>query len=63
MFRTLWNTLKDGLCCLRNEIVSMNVFPLNMHEAMDFIRSGKAHHEAQRKAILEPNLLQRHTGA
>ena len=28
----LWNTLKDGLCYLRNESVSMKVFLLNMHE-------------------------------
>ena len=39
----LWNTLKDGLCGLRNETVSMKVFPLNKHEATDFIRSGQAH--------------------
>ena len=32
MFRMLWNTLKDGLCYLRNESVSMKVFLLNMHE-------------------------------
>ena len=42
MFRMLRNTLKDGLCCLRNESVSMKVFPLNMHEATD-VRSGQAH--------------------
>ena len=24
MFRVLWNTLKDGLCYLQNEIVSMH---------------------------------------
>ena len=32
MFRMLWNTLKDGLCYLQNESVSMKVFLLNMHE-------------------------------
>ena len=32
MLRILWNTLKDGLCYLRNEIVSMKVFFLSMHE-------------------------------
>ena len=32
MFRMLWNTLKDGLCHLRNESESMKVFLLNMHE-------------------------------
>ena len=37
MFRMLWNTLKDGLCYLGNESASMKVFPLNMHEATDFI--------------------------
>ena len=43
MFRMLWNTLKDGLCYLRNESVSMKVFLLNMHEATDFIQSGQAY--------------------
>ena len=43
MFRMLWNTLKDGLCYLRNECISMNVFLLIMHEAMDFIWSGQAY--------------------
>ena len=43
MFRMLWNTLKDGLCYLRNESASMNVFLLNIHEATDFIRSRKAY--------------------
>ena len=44
MFRILWNTLKDGLCYLRNESVSMEVFLLNMHEVYtDFIQSGKAY--------------------
>ena len=28
----LWNTLKDELCYLQNESVSMKVFLLNMHE-------------------------------
>ena len=31
MFRMLWNALKDGLCYLRNQSVSMKVFLLNMH--------------------------------
>ena len=39
----LWNTLKDGLCYLRNESVSMKAFLLNMHEATDFICSGQAY--------------------
>ena len=26
IFRVLWNTLKDGLCCLRNESVSIHSF-------------------------------------
>ena len=43
MFRMLWNILKDRLCFLRNESVSMKVSPLNMHEATDFIRSEQAH--------------------
>ena len=43
MFRMLWNILKDGLCFLRNESVSMKVSLLNMHEATDFIRSEQAH--------------------
>ena len=43
MFRMLWNTPEDGLCCLRNESVSMKVFPLSIHEATDFIRSGQVH--------------------
>ena len=37
MFRVmLWNTLKDGLCCLQSESVSI-VSLLNTHEATDFI--------------------------
>ena len=32
MFGMLWNTLKDGLCYLRNESVSMKVFLLNMYK-------------------------------
>ena len=36
MFRMLWNTLKDGLCYLQNESVSMKVFLVNMHESTDF---------------------------
>ena len=32
IFRMLWNTLKDGLCYLRNESVSMKVFLLNKDE-------------------------------
>ena len=32
MFRMLWNTLNDGLCCLQNESVSIKVFLLNMHK-------------------------------
>ena len=36
MFRMLWNTLKDGICYLRNESISMKVCLLNMHEATDF---------------------------
>ena len=40
MFRMLWNTLKDGLCCLRNESVS-TVSLLNTQEATDFIWSGQ----------------------
>ena len=43
MFRMLWNTLKDGIHYLRNESVSMKVFLLNMHEAMDFIWSGQSY--------------------
>ena len=43
MFKMLCNTLKDGLCYLQNENVSMKVFLLNMQEATDFIRSGKAY--------------------
>ena len=36
-----WNTLKDGLCYLRNESVSMKVFLLNMHEARILFDLGK----------------------
>ena len=43
MFRMLGNTLKDGLCYLRNESVSINVFILIMHEATDFIWSGQTY--------------------
>ena len=43
MFRMLWNTFKDGLCYLRHENVCMKVSLLNMHEATDFTRSGKAY--------------------
>ena len=32
MFRMLWDTLKDGLCYLQNESVSMKVFLQNMHD-------------------------------
>ena len=35
-------SLKDGLCYLRNESVTIKVFLPNMHEATDFIRSGQA---------------------
>ena len=41
MFRMLWNTLKDGLCHLRNESVSMKVFLLNKHEATHLFDLGK----------------------
>ena len=41
MFRILWNTLKDGLCHLRNESVSMKVFLLNIHEATHLFDLGK----------------------
>ena len=42
MFRMLWNTLKDGLCCLWNESVYI-VSLLNLHQAADFIWSGQAY--------------------
>ena len=42
MFRMFWN-IKDGLHYLGNESVSMKVFILNMHETMDFIRSGQSY--------------------
>ena len=41
MFRMLWNTLKDGLCHLRNKSVSMKVFPLNMLEVRLLFDPGK----------------------
>ena len=37
------NTIKDGLCYLQYESVSMKVFLLNMHKVRDFIQSGKAY--------------------
>ena len=43
MFRMLWNTLRDGLHHLQNESVSMKVFPLSMHGAIDFIWSGQSY--------------------
>ena len=43
MFRMFWNTLKDGLCYLRNESVSVKVFVLKKHEATGFIWSGQAY--------------------
>ena len=43
MFIMLWNTVKIGPCCLRNESVSMKVFLLNMYVATDFIQSGQGH--------------------
>ena len=36
MFKMLSNTLKDGLCYLQDESVSMKVFLLNMHEIWIF---------------------------
>ena len=51
MFRMLWNTLKDGLCCLPNESVSI-VSLLNMHEATDFIWSGQAYRSLNLLCIL-----------
>ena len=39
----LWNTLKDGLCYLQNESLSMKFFLLNMHETTDFTWSGQAY--------------------
>ena len=44
MFRMLWNTLKDELCYLRNESVSMKVFLLNMHKARILFDLGKPVH-------------------
>ena len=45
MFRMLCNTLKDRLCYLQNESVSMKVFLLNMHEVRILFDLGKpAHH-------------------
>ena len=44
MFRMLWNTLKDGLCYLRNESVSMKVFFLKMHEVWLLFDLGKSTH-------------------
>ena len=41
MFRMLWNTIKDGLCYLRNESVSMKDFLLNMHELRILFDLGK----------------------
>ena len=41
MLRMLWNTLKDGLCYLRNESVSMKVVLLNMHEVQILFDLGK----------------------
>ena len=41
MFRILWNTLKDGLCYLRNESLPMKVFLLNMHEVWLLFNLGK----------------------
>ena len=38
----LWNTLKDGLCYLRNESIHGS-FPSEHAQSMDFIRSGKAY--------------------
>ena len=43
MFRMLWNTIKDGLCYLRNVSVSMKVFLVNLHEATDFTWSEQAY--------------------
>ena len=40
-FKILWNTLKDGLCYLQNETVSMKVFLLNMHEVRILFNLGK----------------------
>ena len=40
-FRMHWNTLKDELCYLRNESVSMKVFLLNMHEVQILFDLGK----------------------
>ena len=68
MFRMLWNTLKDGLCYLRNESVSMKLFLLNEHaRSTAFIRSGKAYtsfnllrilHFFQQKLLASFNLKQ-----
>ena len=41
MSRMLWNTLKDGLYYLQNEIVSMKVFLLHMHEVRILFNLGK----------------------
>ena len=41
MFRILWNTLKDGLCYLRNESVSLKFFLLNMHKVRILFDLGK----------------------
>ena len=39
MFRMLWNALKDGLCLLQNESVSMKV--LNMQQVWILFDLGK----------------------
>ena len=39
-FKMLRNTLKGWLYYLRNERVSHEIFPLNIHEATDFTWSG-----------------------
>ena len=41
MSRILWNTLKEGLCYLQNEGVSIKVFLLNMHETQILFDQGK----------------------
>ena len=44
MFKMLWNTLKDVLCYLQNESVSMKVFFLNMHKVRLLFNLGKPTH-------------------
>ena len=48
----LWNALKDGLCYLRNENISMKLFLLNMQEATYFIWSEEVYSPSNLWGIL-----------